>query len=69
MSSVDLEKLQALAEEADALTATGKWDRAAFERLWAATEEASGAQGDAFEMLIFKARPEWLSARHRKGEG
>jgi len=56
----DADALNAIAEEADRLIAEGRWTKVEFDRLWKATDEASGGQDDVFEGLIRRALPGWL---------
>lgn len=57
----DFERLQKLYLEVEELRAAGRWDRAAFDRLWPQFLEAVGDEGDELEPLLVHSPREWYS--------
>lgn len=57
---MDLHALQNIAEEQKALAKSGKWDRAAFDRLLAEASKAAGDHPEMLEFLFNEAQAEWL---------
>jgi hypothetical protein len=56
----DWDRLRELSTEVKTLRAAGRWDRAAFERVFAAGERAVNAHGEFLECIVNAAEPSWL---------
>jgi hypothetical protein len=56
----DWDRLSELSTEIDKLKATGGWDRAAFERLFAEGERAANGHGEFLECIVNEAEPGWV---------
>ena len=60
MSTPDFARLKQLSAEVNELVARGAYDRAAFDRILAATDDAAGEDGGEFtEFLYEHAEPDW----------
>jgi hypothetical protein len=56
----DWERLRELAAEVEQLQAAGRWNLAAFERLFAEGERAVHGHGEFLECIVNEAEPDWL---------
>lgn len=55
----NLERLKNLYAEVEELRIAGRWDRAAFDRLWPQFLEVVGDEGDELEPLLANSPREW----------